>query len=1028
MLNHRFKKLFLGLSLFLLPSSSATAQPATTTTTAAIRDNTGFTRNFVPRNDDGSSFIQSLGFNINFFGRQRSGVYVNNNGNFTFDEPLSEYTPIGLVGIRREIIAGFWADVDTRGFASKVVTFGTDTIDGRRAFGANYFDVGYFNYNSEKLNTFQIVLIDRSDTGPGNFDIEFNYGRIVWETGDVSGGYFGFGGVAGRVGYSNGTGQPGTSFELTGSGLPGAFLDSNPNGLIYRRINSDIPGRIVFRARNGLVQQNLTSSVPSISFLAPLGGDAPPPQAVTVTSPGIAATYTVTVSEGTNWLRVTPASGALPANLSVAVDTAGLEPGSYASSIIVTPASSSGITPLIIPVELTVAPPASSCTYSVTPGNLVAPSAASTASIRVNAPAGCLWRTSSSESFVTVSGGELGSGNGIVTLDIAANTGDWRAANVNIANVSLAVIQSANLSLVQEQICRVNTIAGNGEPGDTGNNGPATAARLNEPRAVVATPVNDILIGDTGNRKVRKWTQDLIIRAFAGNGQTGTGGDGNNPLAAAFEPSAMTLDSNANLYIADETNHVIRKIDFIGRVTTIAGTGAAGFSRDGTPATETMLRSPRGVAIGPGDKVYIADTGNHLIRTIERDGTIKTVAGNGTAGFGGDGGYGSNAIFSSPTGLAMTSQGDLYIADTGNHRVRVIDSGANVRTVAGTSSPGFSGDNGSATQARLNNPVSVAVDAAGHLYIADRDNHRIRQVTFATNRIVTVGGNGTGAFNGDAVGPQTSFFAPSGVGVDTLNRVWVADSRNHRIRQIACGLGIPPNLLLPRISSVTSSGSPAIAAVAPFSQVTIAGENLAAGDFEWDGSLMELSAEAQGSSVRIGGRTAYLLSASPQRIVAIVPALQQHGSVPVEVTTARGRTLAPALVATFAPALFTDRVENADYVRASLADDENVKIGLEADSRRPAMAGERIVMLATGAGPTDPAPVEGAAPGEPLTAVTAMTVYFGEVAVPVERAAMARPGVYRLTVTVPDGVHGAVPVTVEAGGVYSQAGVVVAVH
>jgi hypothetical protein len=219
----------------------------------AIRNNEGFRASSVARNDDGSSSLVPIGFNVNFFGRTRTHAYVNNNGNITFDAALATFTPFGLVGTQREIIAAFFGDVDTRALASQLVTYGQDTIDGKRAFGVNYINVGYFNSHADKLNSFQLILIDRSETGEGNFDIEFNYQRINWETGDASGGVNGFGGTPAAVGWSNGSGAPGTSFELEGSLQAGAFLDGSRRALTRNRLNSPVTGRFVFRARDGQV-------------------------------------------------------------------------------------------------------------------------------------------------------------------------------------------------------------------------------------------------------------------------------------------------------------------------------------------------------------------------------------------------------------------------------------------------------------------------------------------------------------------------------------------------------------------------------------------------------------------------------------------------------------------------------------------------------------------------------------------------------------------------------------------------------
>ncbi|MBL8237546.1 MAG: hypothetical protein JNM66_09020 [Bryobacterales bacterium] len=271
----------------------------------AIRRLPGFQKNSIPANDDGSSSLVQLPFPINFFGRIRSSGYVNNNGNITFDAALATFTPFGLENTRREIIAAFFADVDTRNAASSLVYYGEDTIDGRKAFGINYFTVGYFASHADKLNTFQIVLIERADTGSNNFDVEFNYERVQWETGDASGGTGGLGGTPVVVGWSNGSGLPGTSFELPGSMISGQFLDNGPRSLVRRRLNSPVLGRYLFRARNGVLSPGLSITsanilprgvvgVPYVANLTAEGGTNPYRWVFTpdpgVTLPGITVT------------------------------------------------------------------------------------------------------------------------------------------------------------------------------------------------------------------------------------------------------------------------------------------------------------------------------------------------------------------------------------------------------------------------------------------------------------------------------------------------------------------------------------------------------------------------------------------------------------------------------------------------------------------------------------------------------------------------------------------------------------------
>jgi len=223
---------------------------------------TGFNQFMLPGNNDLASGIVDIGFNINYFGMTTSTLYVNNNGNVSLDAPLWAFTPDGLSSnIRTSIIAPFFADVDTR--EGGMVTYGAGMVDGREAFGFNWINVGYFATNVDKLNSFQLILIDRSDRAPGDFDIEFNYRTINWESGDIS--YLrdpvtgqvlddpneGIGGASARVGFSNGTGNPGTYYEFEGSGVSEAFLDSNPAGLVNGSRNSTVPGRYIFSVLRG---------------------------------------------------------------------------------------------------------------------------------------------------------------------------------------------------------------------------------------------------------------------------------------------------------------------------------------------------------------------------------------------------------------------------------------------------------------------------------------------------------------------------------------------------------------------------------------------------------------------------------------------------------------------------------------------------------------------------------------------------------------------------------------------------------
>jgi nidogen-like len=221
--------------------------------------------------DDGSTGPVALGIGgangIDFFGQSFKTVYVNDNGNVTFQLPVSQFTPSSLAtGIGIPIVATFFADVDTGGSGS--ITYGNATYNGRTAFVADWLNVGYFDSNADKLNTFQLILTDRSDTGAGNFDMEFNYDRIEWETGDASGGVKGFGGTSAAVGYSNGLlGASNVFYQLPGSLVHGAFLDGGPDSLVANGLNSTIAGRYDFQVRDGQLIANTPEPL-SISFFA----------------------------------------------------------------------------------------------------------------------------------------------------------------------------------------------------------------------------------------------------------------------------------------------------------------------------------------------------------------------------------------------------------------------------------------------------------------------------------------------------------------------------------------------------------------------------------------------------------------------------------------------------------------------------------------------------------------------------------------------------------------------------------------
>lgn len=277
-----------------------------------------------------------------------------------------------------------------------------------------------------------------------------------------------------------------------------------------------------------------------------------------------------------------------------------------------------------------------------------------------------------------------------------------------------------------------------------------------------------------------------VITTVAGNGLPGFSGDGSGATSASLDlPTAVVVDSLGNLYISDQTNQRVRKVDLTGIITTVAGNGIQGFAGDGGPATSASLFAPLGLALDRVGNLYIADQLNQRIRKIDTAGIITTAAGNGAGGFAGDGGLATNASLLFPSGVLVDPAGALWIADRNNQRIRKVDPLTGIiTTVAGDGIQGFGGDGGPATQASFSSPVDIALDTTGNLFIVDQLNQRIRKVD-TSGTITTVAGNGVQAFSGDG-GPAiaASLALPLDVVVDPRGNLFIADLLNQRIRKV----------------------------------------------------------------------------------------------------------------------------------------------------------------------------------------------------------------------------------------------------
>ncbi len=280
------------------------------------------------------------------------------------------------------------------------------------------------------------------------------------------------------------------------------------------------------------------------------------------------------------------------------------------------------------------------------------------------------------------------------------------------------------------------------------------------------------------------------ITTFAGSGPAGYSGDGGPATQAEINRVVgLAVDAAGNVYMADQNNNRVRKVDTKGVITTFAGTGAAGYSGDGGPAAQAELNGPLGVCVAPNGNIYVNDNGNGRVRAISPSGTISTVAGNGSGVSSGDGGPATAAGFVIPIRCAVDSNGNLFIVDQGASRVRRVDGKGIVTTYAGIGVQSYSGDGGPATQAAMNNPTWVTVDAAGNLYVTDQFNFRIRMVNAASGTITTVAGNGVNTFAGDGgQATQASLGYPGGTVVDPSGALYIVDDSNNRIRVVSGGI------------------------------------------------------------------------------------------------------------------------------------------------------------------------------------------------------------------------------------------------
>ncbi|MCC6862802.1 MAG: hypothetical protein IT158_29780 [Bryobacterales bacterium] len=573
----------------------------------------------------------------------------------------------------------------------------------------------------------------------------------------------------------------------------------------------------------------------------------------------------------------------------------------------------------------------------------------------------------------------------------------------------LAVLFFAARLIAQLPPGFIDSIAGTGASGYSGDGGSATGARIEVAYDVAADAWGNLYLADTWNHRIRKIAPDGVITVFAGNGAQGFSGDGSPAVSAMLNfPRGLAVDAWGNVFLSDSGNGVIRKVDRKGIIQTVAGNRQTGDEGDGGQALKASFRVPRGLAADVRGNLYIADTFSSRIRRVAPDGVISTVAGNGRLGYLGDGGPATQANLGLAHSLAVDHEGTLYFSDTFFHCVRRVRSDGIIETAAGTGQPGFSGDGGPATAAQVNMPRGLALDLHGRLYIADSGNNRIRMIG-SDGVMSTVIGSGSRGYAGDQ-GPagQGLVDTPYGLAADPRGNVYVADLLNYRVRKAR----FEPLLERPSLTAQAVLNAASYRAeISPGGLISLFGENF--GYRQLSFAVAPLAPSLGGTSVIVNGSPVPMLFVSPAQINAQLPwAAPSSVDVKVSFGGVESDTVAVP-VSTASPGILlwgANRavVQNADYT-------------LNTPSA-PAARGSVVVLYASGLGAVSPVPGDGAvSPASPLAETAGRTTaQIGAIPATVRFSGMTPGyiGLWQVNIQIPSNAPAGdgVPVKIAVGG------------